>query len=104
MLTTIGVVAALFCAWVTFANAYKQSEKGQQWSESLKEAWTNIAIGFSINYALNLIVLPLVGAELGSELTYWNNFMIGWIYTAVSFIRQVVIRRYYNWRMVRVAR
>jgi hypothetical protein len=100
-ITILGLASIVFCAAVTIHSAYRQSGRGQSWKESISEAWTNIAIGFTLNYILNLFILPMVGAELGSELTLINNFMIGWIYTAASFIRQMALRRYYNWRMVR---
>lgn len=54
----------------------------------------NIVIGFSINYSANLLLLPLVGAHL----TAANNFWLGWTYTAVSIMRQYVVRRWFNSR------
>ena len=69
--------------------------------ESLMEAWTNITIGFSINYTANLFFLPMVGAVAASGFTMASNFWLGWIYTAISFVRQMLVRRYYNWRTVK---
>lgn len=60
---------------------------------SLAEAWANIAVGFTINYIANLIILPLFGFK---SLTARNNFIIGCIYTVISLVRSFVLRRYFN--------
>lgn len=94
LITVLGVVSALFVAWFTY-RAYYSHEDGkgaQSRRESVIEAWTNIVIGFSINYTANLIFLPMVGAEL----TVSNNFWLGWMYTAVSIVRQYAVRRWFN--------
>ena len=59
---------------------------------SLAEAMVNIAIGFGINYAANLIVLPL----LGYHVTPGSAFEIGVIFTVISLVRSYVLRRYFN--------
>lgn len=102
MITYLGIFSLVFCVLVTFRTATHQSKHGgQSVRDSIAEAWTNIAIGFTFNYFVNLLMLPLVGAELGTELTVMTNFWLGWCYTAVSFVRQVLIRRYYNLVMIR---
>jgi hypothetical protein len=63
--------------------------------DSILEAWTNIAIGFSINFCINLIILPKVVVGL----TLVENLQIGWIYTAVAMVRSFAIRRYHNRRV-----
>lgn len=65
-----------------------QTRKG-----SFAEAWTNIAIGFSINYTANLLILPLFGFH---SLTASKNFVIGCIYTAISLARSYCLRRWFN--------
>lgn len=60
---------------------------------SFAEAWANIAVGFTINYIANLIILPLFGFH---GLTAGKNFIIGVLYTGISLIRQFVLRRYFN--------
>jgi hypothetical protein len=60
---------------------------------SIAEAWANIAVGFSINYCANLMILPLFGFK---SLTARNNFIIGLIYTAISLVRSYVLRRWFN--------
>jgi hypothetical protein len=94
LITALGMVSALFVGWFTYrAYSGKDDGKGSQTRrESIIEAWTNIVIGFSINYTANLIFLPMVGAEL----TAANNFWLGWLYTAVSILRQYALRRWFN--------
>lgn len=60
---------------------------------SIVESWVNIAIGFTINFAANLLILPLFGF---TDLTMWKNFQIGLLYTVISLVRSFVIRRYFN--------
>ena len=59
---------------------------------SFIEACINILIGFSINFVMNLIILPIFGFHISLE----NNFYMGLMYTAVSIIRSYVIRRWFN--------
>lgn len=94
LITYLGIASAAFVAWFT-CRAYfgKDDGRGSQTRrESIIEAWTNIVIGFSINYTANLLLLPLVGAHL----TATNNFWLGWTYTAVSILRQYALRRWFN--------
>lgn len=60
---------------------------------SFAEAWLNIAVGFGVNFAANLVILPLFGF---ANLSIKNNFIIGMIYTVISLARSFVIRRYFN--------
>jgi hypothetical protein len=60
---------------------------------SIAEAWANIAVGFTINYCANLVILPLFGFH---SLTARNNFIIGLIYTVISLIRSYALRRWFN--------
>ena len=94
----LGVASILISVLFTIINAIKSEERGlQSVKESLAEAWTNIAIGFSINFVANMFILPLADAPI----SYENNFWVGCIYTAISFFRQFFIRRFYNWRASR---
>jgi hypothetical protein len=93
LITFLGVLSAVFVAGFTWNQVFHADQgKGQTKREAMIEAWTNIVIGFSINYAANLVLLPMVGAQL----TAANNFWLGWTYTAVSIVRQYVIRRWFN--------
>ncbi len=60
---------------------------------SLTEAWANIAIGFSVNYTANLLILPFFGFH---TLTAGKNFEIGLLYTGISLVRSYVLRRWFN--------
>jgi hypothetical protein len=59
---------------------------------SLVEALTNIAIGFSINFVANLIILPAFGLPLSPG----TAFQIGLVFTGISIVRSYVLRRMFN--------
>lgn len=66
---------------------------------SLIEVGINIFIGFWINYAANLIILPLFGLDV----TLTENFLLGLLYTGVSVARSYVIRRWFDARIHKAA-
>ena len=101
LLAALGLVSFAFVVAFT-ARAYKDDAQGngQSRRSAIIEAWVNILIGFAINYAMNFILLPLVGARV----TAMDNFMLGWVYTAISIVRQYTIRRWFNARIVALAR
>jgi hypothetical protein len=66
---------------------------------SFIEACINVLIGFWINFAANLIILPLIGFHI----TVSQNFFIGFLYTMISIARSYVIRRWFNRMIVRAA-
>lgn len=57
------------------------------------ESWTNILLGFSINYLANIILLPLFGFK---SLTWKTNIYLGIIYTSISLLRSFAVRRFFN--------
>jgi len=59
---------------------------------SFLEAHANIIVGFTINYCANLLIFPLFGMHISLA----NNFLMGLIYTGISFVRQYAIRRWFN--------
>ena len=59
---------------------------------SFVEAWANIAVGFTINFTANMLVLPLFGFNV----TGTQAFGIGLIFTVISLARQYVLRRWFN--------
>lgn len=65
----------------------------QTWWGSIVEAKTNIVIGFAINWTANMLVLPLFGFD---SLTAGKAFGIGLVFTVISILRQLVIRRWFN--------
>ena len=57
------------------------------------EAWSNIFIGYAINFTANMLILPLFGFK---TLTLGKNFVLGILYTVISLLRTYCIRRWYN--------
>jgi hypothetical protein len=66
---------------------------------SFIEACINILIGFSINYVMNLLILPLFGFYI--SLT--DNLLMGLLYTIVSVARSYVVRRWFEARIHKAA-
>ena len=66
---------------------------------SLIEVLFNIAIGFAINWAANLLILPLYGFQV----TGGQAFSMGLLFTVISVIRSYIIRRWFNARLHRAA-
>lgn len=67
---------------------------------SLVEAFVNVLIGFGINFAMNLVILPKAGLPMPS---ISQNFEIGLWFTIVSIIRSYAIRRWFNFGIKRFA-
>jgi len=59
---------------------------------SFIEAWINVAIGYGINFVMNLLVLPFFGLHI----TLTQNLALGIPYTVVSVARSYMIRRWFN--------
>lgn len=60
--------------------------------QSLIEAWANVAIGYFVALAAQLIVFPLYDIDVSMS----QNIQIGLIFTAVSIARNYVLRRLFN--------
>lgn len=60
---------------------------------SVKEALTNIGIGYTINYAANIALLPLLW---NPEHPFLSAHAIGVAFTLISFVRQYIIRRFFT--------
>lgn len=70
-----------------------QDLRGKQtWWGSIVEAKTNIAIGFGVAFAANMIVLP----AFGYPVTVIDNLGITVVFTGISVVRQLVVRRFFN--------
>lgn len=65
----------------------------QSKKRSVKEAWVNIAIGYSINYGANIVLLPILW---NPERPLLSAHAIGVAFTGISFVRQYIIRRWFN--------
>lgn len=66
---------------------------------SLIEACINVVIGFWINFAANLVILPLFGWQV----TVTQNLALGAIYTGISIARSYAVRRWFNARIATAA-
>jgi hypothetical protein len=56
------------------------------------ESWSNILIGWIINFIANMIIFPLFGFKI----TIRDNILFGIIYTCISLLRSFCIRRWFN--------
>ena len=65
---------------------------GQSKWGSFAESWANVAVGFSINYAGNLFILPLFGLHI----TPSKAFGVGIVFTFISVARSYTLRRIFN--------
>lgn len=59
---------------------------------SFAESCANIAVGFSINFVANLVILPWFGYDV----TTGDAFGMGLIFTVISLVRSYVLRRWFN--------
>lgn len=60
---------------------------------SLIESCANVAVGYLVALAAQLIVFPLLGIAVSLS----QNVLIGAIFTAVSLARSYALRRFFNW-------
>jgi len=95
LLVALGLASLAFVAVFTWRAYTANPGAGQSPRSAILEAWLNIAVGFSINFVANFLILPLIGAHPSAS----QNFWMGWIYTAVSIVRQYAIRRWFNARL-----
>lgn len=66
---------------------------------SLIEALANVVIGFGINWAANMMILPLFGFHV----TGAQAFGIGVFFTVISIARSYALRRWFNARLQQAA-
>lgn len=59
---------------------------------SALESVANIVVGFSINWAANMVILPIFGFPV----TPTAAFHMGLIFTAISLVRSYWLRRLFN--------
>lgn len=100
ILSALGLASLAFVVIFTYRAYNSAPGHGQSPRSAIIEAWLNIAIGFAINFAANFLILPMVGAQI----TPASNFWMGWIYTAISMLRQYAIRRWFNARLHKAAK
>jgi hypothetical protein len=61
--------------------------------DSFMESMTNVAIGFGINFAANVLILPVV---LDVPVNLGELGFIGLLYTVISVVRSYALRRAFN--------
>ena len=65
---------------------------GQSRAASAFEALANIAVGLSVAFCANLVVLPLFGVPI----TVGQVAGVSVVFTAISLVRSYVLRRIFN--------
>jgi hypothetical protein len=64
----------------------------QSRAQSAIESVANVAIGYLVALAAQLVIFPLLGIPVSLE----QNLMIGAFFTAVSLARSYCVRRLFN--------
>ena len=83
-LTGLGALSMAF----VLAFTWHRYNAGRSPRRAIVEAWANLVVGFTINFVANFAILPLVGATF----TATENWWMGWVYTAISVMRQYGLR------------
>jgi hypothetical protein len=97
LLQALGIASMAFVVAFTVRAYALNPGAGQSPRSAIIEAWFNIAIGFTINFIMNLLVIPL--AVHGGHLSAADNWWMGWVFTTISIVRQYAIRRWFNARL-----
>lgn len=64
---------------------------------SLAESLLNVAIGYSVAVASQILIFPLFGIQVPIS----TNIEIGLYFTAISIVRSYLVRRWFNGRLVK---
>ena len=64
----------------------------QRRTQSLIEAWANVAVGYLVALLSQLLVFPMFGIHI----PFSSNLAIGAWFTVISLIRSYVLRRWFN--------
>lgn len=83
-LTALGVLSMAF----VMAFTWHRYSAGHAPRRAIVEAWANLVVGFTVNFIANFAILPLVGASFTAAENWW----LGWLYTAISVLRQYGLR------------
>ena len=75
-------------------------QTGQTKRASLLEAGSNILIGFWVSVGANMLVLP----HFKNPGAFTEAFLIGLIFTVISFVRSYLLRRLFNLFHIRTSR
>ena len=66
---------------------------GQSKKHSFAESLFNVAVGYGIALASQILVFPLFGIHIPLH----DNILIGIIFTVISICRSYALRRLFNW-------
>ena len=83
-LTALGLASMAF----VLAFTWHRYSAGSNPRRAILEAWANLVVGFTVNFIANFAILPLVGASVTAAENWW----LGWLYTAISVLRQYGLR------------
>lgn len=64
----------------------------QSRKHSLLESLVNVAVGYGIALAAQLLIFPLFGIHVSLQ----DNIVIGLLFTVVSIVRSYALRRMFN--------
>lgn len=92
LLNILAIVSFVFVVAFTWRACVAAPGIGQSPRSAIFEAWVGIFIGFSVNFSMNYLLLPMIGAHM----TPGSNFALGWVYTAISMVRTYAVRRFFN--------
>lgn len=79
--------------WIGSERGTEGGQMTQTRLGSFTEAWTNIGVGFSINYLINLFVVPWM---FDIVMTPTKALGIGALFTVVALGRGYFLRRWFN--------
>jgi hypothetical protein len=85
-LELLGIASLLITAGFTWWAV----RSGADPTAAIIEAWANVALGFSLNFAANPLLIPLMSP--GGHMSASSNFWGGCVYTAISVLRSAGIR------------
>lgn len=63
---------------------------------SFTESVVNVAVGFGVSLASQVIIFPLFGVHL----RFSDNLLIGFYFTVISIVRSYALRRWFTKRSV----
>lgn len=93
-LTILGMASFLFVVAFTARALRLNTGAGQTPRGAIIEVWVSIIVGFAFNYVANFWLIPMMHG--GGSLSAVNNWWGGWVYTAISLLRQYLVRRASN--------
>ena len=74
-----------------------KEKASQSKKHSILESLINVAVGYGVALASQLLVFPLFGIHIPLS----SNIAIGVIFTVISIARSYVLRRAFNWLHIR---